>query len=75
LQFEDTTRRPRTGELNGVAYHFVDREAFLDLVNQGGFIEYTESYGNLSEVLQRHPWLHTDLGRIVAKIWNIRDGC
>ncbi|KDQ21106.1 hypothetical protein BOTBODRAFT_27107 [Botryobasidium botryosum FD-172 SS1] len=42
-----TTRSPRPGEQNGVAYHFVNRAQFLDLVQQGGFVEYTESYGNL----------------------------
>jgi guanylate kinase len=42
-----TTRKSRKGEVDGVAYHFVDRQGFLDLVNKGGFIEYTESYGNL----------------------------
>ncbi|EJD49740.1 guanylate kinase, converts GMP to GDP [Auricularia subglabra TFB-10046 SS5] len=42
-----TTRKPREGEANGVAYHFVSREEFTALVDAGGFIEYTESYGNL----------------------------
>jgi len=42
-----TTRSPRPGEQNGVAYHFVNRSQFLDLVERGGFVEYTESYGNL----------------------------
>lgn len=30
----DTTRKPRPGEENGVAYHFVTRDQFTDLVNQ-----------------------------------------
>lgn len=42
----DTTRAPRAGEENGVAYHFVTRDAFLDLVNRGGFIEYAQFSGN-----------------------------
>ncbi|KAG9046778.1 hypothetical protein FS837_003650 [Tulasnella sp. UAMH 9824] len=41
-----TTRKPRDGEANGVAYHFVTRDDFLDLVGRGGFIEWTEYNGN-----------------------------
>jgi guanylate kinase len=43
----DTTRNPRTGEENGKAYHFVKREDFLSLVDQGGFVEHAEFGGNL----------------------------
>ncbi|CUA67152.1 Guanylate kinase [Rhizoctonia solani] len=39
-----TTRSPRPGEVNGKAYHFVTKSAFEELVNQGGFAEYTTSY-------------------------------
>ena len=35
-----TTRRPRTGEVNGQDYHFLSKDEFLDRVNQGAFIEY-----------------------------------
>jgi len=41
-----TTRKPRAGEVNGSAYHFVEREDFLDLVRRNGFIEWTEYNGN-----------------------------
>ncbi|KAG8930114.1 hypothetical protein FRC02_004598 [Tulasnella sp. 418] len=41
-----TTRSPRPGEINGSAYHFVDRADFLALVSRGGFIEWTEYNGN-----------------------------
>jgi len=41
-----TTRQPRAGEVNGNAYHFVQRQGFMDLVNKGGFIEWTEYNGN-----------------------------
>ncbi|KAG9120162.1 hypothetical protein FRC07_004451, partial [Ceratobasidium sp. 392] len=42
-----TTRAPRPGEVDGKAYHFVTKDAFLDLVKQGGFAEYTTSYDTL----------------------------
>ncbi len=41
-----TTRAARTGEENGVDYHFVDQEEFLRLRDQGDFIEWAEVHGN-----------------------------
>ena len=41
-----TTRAPRTGEENGKDYHFVSKEQFLDLRDQGGFLEWAEVHGN-----------------------------
>ncbi|EJD47928.1 guanylate kinase [Auricularia subglabra TFB-10046 SS5] len=42
-----TTRSPRPGEADGVAYHFVDRARFQALVADGAFIEHAEFGGNL----------------------------
>lgn len=42
-----TTRPPRPGEQHGVHYHFTGRDAFLQLVAEGGFIEHAEVFGNL----------------------------
>ena len=36
-----TTRAPRPGEINGVNYHFIDREEFQRRINDNGFLEYT----------------------------------
>ena len=41
-----TTREQRAGELDGVHYHFSSKEDFLALMEQGGFIECAEVYGN-----------------------------
>ncbi|MFW1742262.1 guanylate kinase [Acinetobacter johnsonii] len=41
-----TTRGQRPGELDGVHYHFTKKDSFLALVEQGGFIEYAEVFGN-----------------------------
>ncbi|WP_026472391.1 guanylate kinase [Alkanindiges illinoisensis] len=41
-----TTRQQRPGELNGIHYHFTTVDSFLELVNEGGFIEYAEVFGN-----------------------------
>ncbi len=41
-----TTRAPREGEINGVNYHFVSREQFEEMINNGEMIEYTCYNGN-----------------------------
>ncbi len=41
-----TTRAPRPGEIDGVSYHFMDRERFLALRTAGGLLEANEVHGN-----------------------------
>ena len=41
-----TTRAPRNGEVDGVDYHFVTREAFLRMRAARGFLEANEVHGN-----------------------------
>ena len=35
-----TTRRPREGELNGVHYHFVSKDEFCGMIDNGEMLEY-----------------------------------
>lgn len=42
-----TTRAPRAGERDGREYRFVERAAFLRLVEEDGFLEWAEVHGNL----------------------------
>ena len=41
-----TTRKPRTGEVNGKDYLFVDEATFKTRVKEGFFIEHAEVHGN-----------------------------
>ncbi|HEV7907576.1 MAG TPA: guanylate kinase [Pseudonocardiaceae bacterium] len=41
-----TTRRPRPGEVDGVHYHFVDRQTFDRMVADGELLEHAEYAGN-----------------------------
>jgi guanylate kinase len=53
-----TTRRPRTGEIPGVSYHFVSDEEFTSMVSAGEFLEWAHVHANRygtsrAEVVQR----------------------
>ena len=41
-----TTRPPRNGEVDGVDYYFIDRDEFLRIRAQRGFLEANEVHGN-----------------------------
>jgi guanylate kinase len=41
-----TTRKPRSGEVEGVSYFYVDRQRFEELIKQGFFLEYATYNGN-----------------------------
>lgn len=52
-----TTRKPRSGEVEGVNYFFIEKEEFLKRIDKEDFLEYAEVYGNFygtprSEVLK-----------------------
>jgi len=47
-----TTRRPRPGELDGTAYHFLTREAFERRRQAGEFLEWAEYAGALYGTLK-----------------------
>jgi guanylate kinase len=47
LSVSYTTRAPRPGEEDGREYHFVSRDAFLDMASRGEFLESAEVHGNL----------------------------
>ena len=42
-----TTRKPRANEVDGRDYHFVGKEAFRKIIDDGGFAEWAEVHGNL----------------------------
>ena len=46
ISVSHTTRNPRVNEVDGVDYHFVTREEFKKLINQGLFYEHAEIFGN-----------------------------
>ncbi len=49
-----TTRAPREGEVDGVDYHFVDKETFQAMVNGSEFIESATVFGNMYGTSRQH---------------------
>ncbi len=47
-----TTRPPRSGERNGVDYHFLSVEEFRKKIEAGEFIEYAQVHGNFYGTLK-----------------------
>ncbi|WP_299943201.1 guanylate kinase [uncultured Microbulbifer sp.] len=41
-----TTRAKRSGEVQGIDYHFVEREGFLAMLEQNAFLEHAQVYGD-----------------------------
>ena len=54
-----TTRQPRPGEVDGKQYHFLTREAFVQMIGENGFLEYAEYVGNFygSPRRQAEEWM------------------
>ena len=60
-----TTRAPRPGEVDGVAYHFLSTEQFEQAVRNGEFAEYARVHGNMYGTLRR------EVERVVASNRNV----
>ncbi|MET0685192.1 MAG: guanylate kinase [Solirubrobacteraceae bacterium] len=61
LSVSATTRRPRPGEMQGVAYHFLSDDEFEQRVRAGDFVEHARYSGN------RYGTLRSELdGRIAG---------
>jgi guanylate kinase len=64
-----TTREIRPGEVDGVNYHFVDKETFMDMLRQGEFMESAEVYGHHYGTSQR--WVKDQLAAGVNVVLEI----
>ena len=56
LSISHTTRSPRSSEVDGEDYHFVSRETFQRMLNNGEFLESAEVYGNFYGTSEK--WIH-----------------
>ncbi|HWF57170.1 MAG TPA: guanylate kinase [Candidatus Dormibacteraeota bacterium] len=64
-----TTREPRPGEVDGVAYSFVDEPTFRAMAERGEFLEWAEVHGHLYGTSEERVKAALDRGEdIVLKI-------
>lgn len=60
-----TTRTMRPGETDGVEYHFIDRDTFMQRVEAGDFLEWAEFGGNLYGTLKSEVVGRLESGQVV----------
>ena len=60
-----TTREPREGEEHGVHYYFVTREEYDRTVEEDGFLEHAEIYGNAYGTPKKYALEHMAAGEDV----------
>ncbi|KAK3196634.1 guanylate kinase [Lecanicillium sp. MT-2017a] len=65
LSVSHTTRAPRSGEQDGVHYHFVPMEDFEDLISKDGFVEHAKFGGNRYGTSKMTIEEQTKKGRVV----------
>ncbi len=61
-----STRPQRSGEVDGVDYHFITRSRFQQMVHQGAFVESAEVHGNLYGTAHSEIDAHLQAGRDVV---------
>ena len=53
ISVSNTTRTPRSNEVDGIDYHFVSKEKFKELINKGKFYEYAKIFENYYGTLKK----------------------
>lgn len=69
-----TTREPRGDEQDGVAYHFIERARFLNLVEEGFFLEWEEVHENLYGTGRKDVSVLLDAGKDVLLDLDVQGG-
>ncbi len=54
ISVSHTTRSPRSNEVDGVDYNFVNMEKFEELIKKGEFYEYAKIFGNYYGTLKKY---------------------
>ncbi len=61
-----TSRKPRGNEVNGIDYHFVDRETFRRMIDDGALVEWAEVYSDFYGTSISSLRTQKDMGRDVV---------
>ena len=54
ISVSNTTRKPRSNEVDGVDYFFISKEEFMRLVSEGKFYEYAKIFENYYGTLKKN---------------------
>ena len=54
ISVSHTTRKPRSNEVNGVDYHFVEHKEFMELINNKEFYEHAKIFENYYGTLKKN---------------------
>lgn len=68
LSVSATTRPPRAGEADGVAYYFMDESEFRSRVDAGEFLEWAVVHGNLYGTLRSEVESRLGEGSLILEI-------
>lgn len=68
LSVSATTRAPRTGEQQGISYHFLTAEEFQSKIENGEFVEHADYSGNRYGTLREELERRRDGGGVVLEI-------
>ena len=60
-----TTRKPRSNELNGKDYHFVNNEKFKKMITDGDFLEYAKVFKNFYGTTKSNVFANLNKGKVV----------
>lgn len=64
-----TTRDKRPGEVDGVNYHFVDQDIFINMLNEGAFLEHAQVFGKFYGTSKQ--WVESTLSEGIDVILEI----
>ena len=54
ISVSHTTRSPRSNEINGIDYYFIDKNQFQKLIKEKEFLEYAKVFGNYYGTSKKH---------------------
>lgn len=65
LSVSATTRAPRAGEVDGVNYYFLDKERFVEMIDNGELVEWAKYSGNYYGTPKKYIDEHLNKGENV----------
>lgn len=72
LSVSATTRAPRPGEQDGVNYYYVSRDEFLNMADNGEFVEYAKYGSNYYGTLKKDVCMRIESGKIVVLVIEVQ---